>query len=401
MQEAYIYDCVRTPRGKGKPGGALYEVRPVDLLKTVLDALRERNQLDTEQVDDALIGCVTPVDDQGGNIAKTGLLYAEWSHQVPGMQLNRLCASGLESINLAATKVRSGWEDLVVGGGVESMSRVPMGSDGGPLMFDPAVSTATHYVPQGVSADLIAGTAGYSRQQLDEYALASHQRAAEAHASGYFDRSLVAVTDGNGLPILDHDEMIRPATTLDKLASLRPAFEKIGAYGYDAIALRRYPELYTVPHVHTAGNSSSLADGASLVLVGSEQIGQQFGWQPRARIVSFGTVSTEPTIMLQGPAPAARKALRKAGLQPGDIDLWEMNEAFASPVLKFQEAMAVPMDRLNVNGGAIAMGHPLGATGAILLGTLLDELERRDLKRGLAALCVGTGMGVATIIERV
>ncbi|MEO1624151.1 MAG: acetyl-CoA C-acetyltransferase [Bacteroidota bacterium] len=402
IQEAYIYDAVRTPRARGKRGsGSLYEVRPVALLAHILKALQERNDLDTGSVDDLLIGCVSPVDDQGANIAKAALLYADWSYKVAGMQLNRFCASGLEAVNLAAAKVRSGWDQLVVAGGVESMSRVPIESDGGALLFDPDVMTKTSYIPQGVSADLIATIEGFTRETLDAYALQSQQRAWHAQENAYFQRSIIPVYDRNGLLIVDKDEHIRPNTSMEKLATLPAAFEKAGAAGFDAVAMRKYPQLERIHHLHTAGNSSGIVDGAALVLIGNREQGEALGLQARARILSVGTLGSEPTIMLQGPAPAARLALQRAGMSATDIDLWEMNEAFASPVLKFQRELEIEDDRLNVNGGAIAMGHPLGATGAMLLGTLLDELERRDLQTGLVTLCVGGGMGVATIIERV
>ncbi len=401
MTDAYIFDAIRTPRGKGKTSGSLYEVKPVDLLTTCLTALQNRNAFDTAQVDDTIIGCVTPIKGQGGNIAKAALLYAGWSEQVPGIQINRFCASGLEAVNLAAVKVRSGWEDLIVAGGVESMSRIPMESDGGALLYDPEVRIRTAYIPQGVSADLIATKEQYTREELDQYALQSQQRASNAWNKGYFNGSIIPIYDRNGLAILKEDEYIRPNTSIEDLEKLKPSFAKMGANGFDTIALERYPTLEKVYHYHTAGNSSGIVDGAALVLIGNEAKGKELGLRPRAKIISIGTVSTEQTIMLQGPTPAAKKALKRAGLTPEDIDLWEMNEAFAAPVLKFQRDMNIDNEHLNVNGGAIAMGHPLGATGAMLLGTLLDELERRDLKRGLVTLCVGGGMGIATIIERV
>lgn len=401
MAEAYIYDTLRTPRGKGKKNGALYEVRPLDLLSHCLKALESRNHLDTTLVDDVVIGCVTPIGEQGGNIAKTAALYAGWSPLASGMQINRFCASGLEAVNTAAMKVASGWEELVVAGGLESMSRVPMGADGGPMMHDPKVSQSIGFVPQGISADLIATLEGYSRLQLDEYALSSQQRAGNALEKGYFKKAIIPVCDANGLVILENDEFARPDTTIEGLSSLAPSFEALGGLGYDDLAISRYPQVERVQHVHTAGNSSGIVDGAALVLVGSKSIGEKLQLKPRAKVLAIANSGTEPTIMLLGPIPAAHKALQKAGLKPKDIDLWEMNEAFAAPVLKFQEALGIPSDRLNVNGGAISLGHPLGATGAVLIGMMLDELERRDLKRGLVTLCVGGGMGVATIIERV
>ena len=401
MKDAYIFDAVRTPRGKGKRNGSLHEVRPIDLLATVLEALRKRNELDTSLVDDVIMGCVTPTSEQGANISKSALMYAGWANEAPGTQINRFCASGLEAINLAAVKIRSGWDDLVVAGGVESMSRVPIGSDGGAIIFDPDVSRKVGYVPQGIGADLIATIQGYSRERLDTYALRSQKRAAEASAKGYFAKSLIPVYDRNGLLILDTDEYIRSDATLDGLSSLGPAFEFIGISGYDDVALNKYPDVETIQHLHTAGNSSGIVDGAASVLLGSREAGEKLGLTPRARVRVAAATGAEPTIMLQGPTPATQKALLKAGMEKKDIDLWEMNEAFASPVLKFQQDFEVPDEILNVNGGAIAMGHPLGATGAMLLGTVLDELERRDLNVGLITLCVGGGMGVTTIIERV
>ncbi len=397
----YIFDAVRTPRGKGKKSGSLHEVKPIDLLTTVLDALKERNNLDTKEVEDLVIGCVTPVGEQGGDIAKAALLYAGWDEQVPGFQINRFCASGLEAVNLAAMKVASGWEDLVVAGGLESMSRVKMGSDGGPLMFDPAVNTKVGFVPQGISADLIATIEGFDRDTVDGYAVLSQQRAHHAQTNGYFNNSIIPVRDQNDIIILDKDEFLRPATTLESLADLKPAFETMGEMGFDSVALLKYPEVENISHVHTAGNSSGIVDGAALLLIGSKEKGAELGLKPRAKIVAVAVTSSEPTIMLQGPTPAVWKVLKKAGMTPKDIDLWEMNEAFASAVLKFQKDLGIDDAILNVNGGAIAMGHPLGATGAMLVGTMVDELERRNLKTGLVTLCVGGGMGVATIIERV
>ncbi|GAB5550933.1 MAG: acetyl-CoA C-acetyltransferase [Saprospiraceae bacterium] len=400
MNEAYIFDALRTPRAKGRPSGAFYELKPIYLLATVLRALEQRMQLDTSLVDDVVLGCVGPVNDQGFNIAKAGIMYANWHSNVGGMQINRYCASGLEAVNLAAMKVKSGWDQLVVAGGTESLSRVPIGSDGGALLHDPEVISALNYVPQGISADLIATIEGFSRSMVDEYALLSQQRALEASENGFFDASIVPIHDQNGLLILAKDEHIR-STNLESLAKLKPAFASLGAKGFNDMALHKYPEVEKIQHVHTAGNSSGIVDGAALVLVGSKSIGEQLGLQPRARIVSASNISVEPTIMLTGPGPAAKKALASAKMNVADIDLWECNEAFSSVVLKFMKDMDLEVDRVNVNGGAIAMGHPLGATGAMILGTLLDELERRDLQTGLATLCVGGGMGVATIIERV
>lgn len=402
-RDAYIFDAIRTPRGRGKTSGSLYEVKPIDLLTPLFTELKQRYELDTSQVDDVILGCVTPIGEQGGNIAKTAALYAGWDLSVPGVQINRFCASGLDAVNMAAMKVRSGWEDLVVAGGVESMSRVPMGSDGGPMMLDPAVSMQIGYVPQGIGADLIATLEGFSREDVDRYALCSQQRAAHARANGYF-KSIVPVRDQNGLVVLAEDEHIRPDTTLETLAALPPAFEMVGAMGFDAVALQKYVTVERIHHVHTAGNSSGIVDGAALVLIGTREKGEALGLKPRARIVAAALVSTEPTIMLTGPAPASKKALQKAGMTLDDIDLIEVNEAFAAVVLKFMRDMGLEEEgpeRVNVNGGAIAMGHPLGATGAMLLGTALDELERRDLSTALITLCVGGGMGIATIIERV
>lgn len=400
MNEAYIYDAIRTPRGSGKKDGALYEIKPVALLGNLLNRLQQRNRLDTAQVDDIVIGCVTPVGEQGADIAKIAALYAGWADVVAGFQLNRFCASGLEAVNLAAMKIRSGWEDLVVAGGLESMSRVPMMSDGGPWAADPETSIRTGFVPQGIGADLIATLEGFTREDLDRFALASHQKAATAQRSGFFSGSLIPVTDRNGKPLLDHDELVRPEATAESMAALKPSFENLGRLGFDQIALGRYPQIDPIEHLHTPGNSSGIVDGAALLLIGSEAKGRELGMTPRGRIVATAVTSTEPTIMLVGPAPATRKVLGKAQLSVTDIDLFEVNEAFASVVLKFQKDLAIPADKVNVNGGAIAMGHPLGATGAMLVGTLLDELERRNQRYGLCTLCVGGGMGIATIIER-
>jgi acetyl-CoA C-acetyltransferase len=397
--EAYVFDAIRTPRGRGKRG-ALHSVKPVTLAAGVLEALQLRSELDTERVDDVIFGIVTPVGEQGADLARTAVLMAGWDVGVPGTQLNRFCASGLEAVNLAAQKIRSGFDDLVVAGGVESMSRVPMGSDGGAWFIDPETNLATGFVPQGVSADLLATLEGFTREDVDAYAAESQHRATVARDKGYFDRSLVPVVDHNGMLLLDHDETIRFETTVETLAGLKPSFADLGALGFDAVAIDRYPSVERIDHVHTAGNSSQIVDGAAAVLLGSERVGADLGLAPRARIVSAAAVGTDPTIMLVGPAPAARKALDKAGLTVADIDLFEVNEAFAGVVLRFMRELDVSPEIVNVNGGAIALGHPLGATGAMLLGTLLDELERRDLRRGLVTLCVGGGMGVATIIER-
>lgn len=402
MNEAYIFDAIRTPRGKGKKSGSLYEVPPIELIGSQLRELEQRNDLDTSQIDDIVLGCVTPIGDQGGDIARTAALYADWHVDTPGMQLNRFCASGLEAVNLAAMKVRSGWEEMVVAGGVESMSRIPMGSDGGAMMLDPKVSSKVNFVPQGIGADLIATLEGFNRQDVDRFALQSQQRAAHAWQNGYFNKSVVPIADQNGLPILKQDEHIRPGTTMEGLGNLSPAFAMHGEMGFDAVAQQVYTEVEHINHVHTAGNSSGIVDGAAAVLIGSKEKGAAMGLKPRARIVSAALVGTEPTIMLIGPGPASKKALDKAGMTVQDIDLFEVNEAFAAVVLRFMRDMGIESaENLNVNGGAIAMGHPLGATGAMLLGTVLDELERTDLTTALITLCVGGGMGIATIIERV
>ncbi len=399
--EAFIFDAIRTPRGRGKQDGALHSVVAVDLLATLLRALQSRTHLDTAQIDDVVLGCVTPIGEQGGNIARTAALYAGWHVDVPGMQINRFCASGLETINTAAMKVRSGWEHLIVAGGVESMSRVAMGTDGGPMFEDPRVSSAIGFVPQGIGADLIATIEGFRREDVDGFALESQRRAAQATQEGRF-RSLIPVYDAQGALLLDRDEHIRPNTTLEGLAALKPAFARIGETHFDAIALAKYPQVSRIEHVHTAGNSSGIVDGAALVLVGSRAMGERLGMAPRARIRAAALVGTEPTIMLTGPGPAARKALALAGMDINDIDLFEVNEAFAAVVLRFLRDVGLEdMERVNVNGGAIALGHPLGATGAMLLGAALDELERTGKSTALISLCVGGGMGIATIIERV
>ena len=400
-EEAYIYDAVRTPRGRGKKDGALHEVKAVTLLGSVLTALQERTNLDTAQVDDIVMGCVTPVGDQGADIAKTAALAVDWDEKVAGVQLNRFCASGLEAVNMAAMKVRSGFEDLVVAGGVESMSRVPMGSDGGAWATDPATNSHTGFMPQGIGADLIATIDGFSREDVDRFAAESQRKAAEAWEKGYFKRSVIPVKDQNGLTILDRDQHVRPGTTVEALGQLKPSFQAIGEMGFDGVAREKYHYVEKINHVHTPGNSSGIVDGATAMLIGSAAKGKALGLKPRARIVATAVTSTDPTIMLTGPAPATRKALDKAGLTPEQIDLYEVNEAFAAVVMRFQRELNIPDEKVNVNGGAIAMGHPLGATGAMILGTLLDELERRDQRYGLATLCVGGGMGIATIIERV
>ena len=400
MTEAYVYDAVRTPRGKGKKDGSLYEVKPVNLLAGVLAELQRRNDFDTAQVDDVVMGVVSPVGEQGSVIAKVAALKAGWDYRCAGVQLNRFCASGLEAVNMAAQKVRSGWEDLVVAGGVESMSRVPIGSDGGAWAQDPETNSATAFVPQGIGADLIATLEGFSRDDVDAFALESQQRAARAREGGFFAGSMVPVKDFLDQTLLDRDEFIKPHTTMQALASLRPAFDQLGAMGFDDVALSRYPQVERIVHVHHAGNSSGIVDGAAAILVGSEQAGKTHGFTPRARIVAAALSGADPTIMLTGPMPATRKVLAKAGLTIDQIDLFEVNEAFAAVPLKFMRDMGVPHEKVNVNGGAIAMGHPLGATGAMILNTLIDELHRRQLRYGLATLCVGGGMGIATIVER-
>jgi acetyl-CoA C-acetyltransferase len=402
MSEAYVYDAVRTPRGRGKATGSLHGVAPHELVVGLIDALRRRHPgLDPAGIDDLVLGCVTPIRDQGSDIAKIAALAAGLPDRVPGVQLNRFCGSGLEAVNQAASRVRSGWEDLFLAGGVESMSRVPMGSDGSPFSEDAAAAVTPDSVPQGVSADLIATLEGYTREDVDRYAAESHARAALAWEEGRFDRSVVAVTDAAGAVLLDRDETIRPGTTVETLAALRPAFAEMGRAGADERALRKYPEAGAIDHVHHAGNSSGIVDGAALVLVGSEAAGARHGLTPRARIRSAAVVGSEPTIMLTGPGPASRLALDRAGLSIHDIDLIEINEAFASVALRLMRDLDdFPHERTNVNGGAIAMGHPLGATGAMILGTLVDELERTGDRYGLATLCIGGGMGVATVVER-
>jgi acetyl-CoA C-acetyltransferase len=403
VPQAFVYDALRTPRGKGKKNGALHEVKPIDLVVGLLDAVKERNAgLDAARVDDVVLGVVTPVGDQGADIARTAALKAGYPETVAGVQLNRFCASGLEAVNQAAQRVRSGFEDLILAGGVESMSRVPMGSDGGAWAMDPETAFTTAFVPQGIGADLIATIEGFGREDVDAFAVESQARAAKAQANGYFEKSVVPVRDRNGITVLDHDEFIRPGTTMESLAGLPPSFAGIGDQGgFDAVALEKYHWVERIDHVHHAGNSSGIVDGAALVAIGSEQVGRDLGLSPRARIVSAAVSGSDPTIMLTGPAPASRKALAKAGMTVDDIDLFEINEAFAAVALRFMRDLDLDPERVNVNGGAIAMGHPLGATGAMILGTLIDELERRDLQRGLATLCVGGGMGVATIVERI
>ena len=401
MSEAFIYDHVRTPRGKGKKDGSLHQAAPVWLLRTLLQAMQHRNALDTGLVDDLVLGCVTPVGEQGADIARTAVLDAEWAQTVAGVTQSRFCASGLESVNLAAAKVASGFEDLVVAGGVESMSRWPMGSDGGAWVMDPRVNQKLAFVPQGISADLIGTLEGWSRHDVDSFALRSHQRAAAARAEGRFAKSIVPVKDIAGLLMLAEDETIRANASLEGMAKLEPSFAMMGSMGFDATALRKYTTIERIEHIHHAGNSSGIVDGAALMLVGSREGGAKAGLKPRARIRAAAVIGSEPTIMLTGPTPSARKALAKAGMAAKDIDLWEVNEAFAVVPMKLARDLDVDMERINVNGGSIAMGHPLGATGCIILGTLLDELELRNLSTGAATLCVGGGMGICTIIERV
>ncbi|NOJ81026.1 acetyl-CoA C-acetyltransferase [Myxococcus xanthus] len=401
-QEAFIFDAVRTPRGKGRKG-ALHGTKPITLLTGLVDALKKRHpNLDPQRIDDVVLGVVSPVGEQGADIARTLVLAAGLPETVGGVQLNRFCASGLTAVNMAAQQVRSGWEHLVIAGGVESMSRVPMGSDGGAWAMDPATNFDTYFVPQGISADLIATIEGFTREDVDRYAARSQQLAAQAWAGGYFKNSVVPVVDQNGLTVLDHDELMRPDSTVASLGKLNPSFSVMGeAGGFDAVALQKYHFVERIEHVHTPGNSSGIVDGAALVLIGSEQVGKSLGLTPRARIAAVATSGADPTIMLTGPIPATQKLLEIAGLSVKDIDLFELNEAFASVVLKYQKDLGIPDEKLNVNGGAIAMGHPLGATGAMILGTMVDELERRKARRAVITLCVGGGMGVATLIERV
>ena len=400
--ETLIYDHVRTPRGKGKPDGSLHEVTPVWLASRPLVALKERNQLNTAAIDDVVMGCVMPVGEQGGNIARMAVLQADYDQQVPALQINRYCGSGLEAVAFAASKVMAGQADLAIGGGVEMMSRVPMGADGGAWAQDPQVAAKTYFVMQGISADLLSSLRGHSRNDVDAYSAESHRRAHRAWTEGRFDGAVVPVQDFLGLTLLSRDETIRPETSTETLLQLKPAFTDMGEkYGYDSVAMQRYPQVEKIHHIHHAGNSSGIVDGAAAVLVGNAHIGSQLGLKPRARIRSFAAIGSEPTLMLDGPSFAARKALARAGMQASDIDLWELNEAFASVVLTMMEELNIPHDRMNVNGGAIAMGHPLGATGAMILGTALDELERSGRQTALVSLCVAAGMGSAMIIERV
>lgn len=402
MTDAFIYDHVRSPRGRGRPNGSLHEVTPVDLAARVLASLRDRNALDTGAVDDVILGCVTPVGEQGSCIARMAVLEADYDENVPGKQLHRFCASGLEAVNSAAAQIMAGQSDITIGGGVECMSRVPMGSDSGPMHADPAFAYKTYFVPQGIGADLIATKYGFSREDVDAYAVESQKRAAHAWDNGYFSRSITPIKDHIGMTLLEKDEHMRPGTSMEDLAGLKAAFAIMGDQaGFDAIALQKYPEIEAINHVHTGGNSSGIVDGAAAMLLGSKDAGAALGLQPRARIRGFSSVGTDPTIMLTGPAPAAEKVLKRCGMKTADIDLFELNEAFASVVLRFMQQLDIPHDKINVNGGAIAMGHPLGATGTMILGTVLDELERRDLNTALINLCIGGGMGTATIIERV
>ena len=401
MAEAFIYDAVRTPRGKGKKDGSLHQVTPIHLVANLMWALEERSGLDTALVDDVVLGCVTPVGEQGADIARVAVLYANWAETVAGVTQSRFCASGLESVNIAAQKVMSGMEDLVVAGGVESMSRWAMGSDGGAWAMDPRVNQFTGFAPQGIGADTIATLEGFSREDVDRFALDSQRKATRAREAGHFSKTLVPVKDVNGLTVLDHDEYIRSDATMEGLGALKPSFEQMGQMGFDATALRKYTTLEKINHVHHAGNSSGIVDGAALMLIGSKKMGRKLGLKPRARIRQTAVIGSEPTIMLTGIGPASKKALKRAGMQASDIDLFEINEAFAAVVLRAQRDLDIDPAKVNVNGGSIAMGHPLGATGCIILGTLLDELERQDKQTGLASLCVGAGMGIATIIERV
>lgn len=401
MAEAFIYDAVRTPRGRGKSDGSLHDRQPIQLLTSVLRELRDRSQLDTSLIDDVIMGCVTPIGEQGADIARTAALEAGYNESVSGVQVNRFCSSGLEAINMAAAYVMSGQIDAIVAGGVESMSRVPMGSDGGALFMNPHIVARHHIVPQGISADLIATQCGYSRSDVDHFAAESYRRAVEAQADNRFHKSLIPIKDELGITLLDYDEGVRPGTTVESLSKLKPAFEAMGQMGLDALALLKYAQFDRINHVHHAGNSSQIVDGAAAVLVGSASFGKQADLKPRARIKAFAMVGSEPTIMLTGPIPATRKVLKRAGMSINDIDLFEVNEAFAAIPMLFMDEFHVDHSRLNVNGGAIALGHPLGATGAIISATLLDELERTGKQFGLSTLCVGGGMGVATIIERV
>lgn len=402
MTDAYIYDHVRSPRGRGRPNGSLHEVTPVDLASQVLATLRDRNDLDTSKLDDVIMGCTAPVGEQGSVIPRTALLNAGYDQSVPGKQINRFCASGLEAVNTAAAQIMSGQSDLTIGGGIECMSRVQMGSDSGAMHADPAIAYKIYFAPQGIGADLIASLNGFSRKDVDAYAVESQKRAANAWDSGYFANSVIPIKDHIGMTLLAKDEHMRPGTSMDDLAGLKAAFTVMGDQaGFDAVALQKYPEIEAINHVHTGGNSSGIVDGSAAMLLGSKEIGDSLGLKPRAKIVGFSSIGTDPTIMLTGPTPSAEKVLKRCGMTTDDIDLFELNEAFASVVMLFMRKMNIPHDKINVNGGAIAMGHPLGATGTMILGTALDELERRDLNTALINLCIGGGMGTATIIERV
>ena len=401
MTDCFIYDAVRTPRGRGKKDGALHEVTALELATQALKAIRDRNHLDTAELDDVIMGCVDPVGEQGADIARAAVLKAGFDETVPGVQINRFCASGLEACNIAAGQIMAGQTDLAIGGGVEAMSRVPIGSSGGAWPEDPSIAIPAYFVPQGISADLIATLDGFSRDDVDAFAVESQKRAANAWNKGYFKNSVIAIKDPIGQTILERDEHMRPDTSMQSLASLKPAFAEFGAYGFDAVAIQRYPQVEAINHVHHAGNSSGIVDGAAAVLLGSKEEGRKLGLKPRARVKAFASIGSEPCIMLTAPADVARKVLKRAGMKAEDIDLYEINEAFASVVLRFMREMKVSPDKLNVNGGAIALGHPLGATGAMILGTALDELERRNLNTALITLCIGAGMGTAAIIERV
>ena len=402
MTEAFIYDAIRTPRGRGKSDGALHEVTALNLASQALGAIKERNKLDPLLVDDVVLGCVDPVGEAGGDIARVAAIMAGYGDEVPGVQINRFCASGLDAVNFAAAEVMSGQHEMTIGGGVESMSRVGIGASGGAWPVDPSIALKSYFVPQGISADLIATRYGFSRDDVDAYAVESQKRAAQSWDEGRFNKSVVPVKDINGITLLAKDEHMRPTTTMQTLAQLNPSFVQMGEMaGFDAVAVQRYPEIETLNHVHTPGNSSGIVDGAAAVLIGSKDAGRAAGLKPRARIRQFANIGSEPAIMLTGPVPVTEKVLKKAGMTTKDIDLWELNEAFASVVLRYMQAFDIPHDKINVNGGAIAMGHPLGATGAMILGTVLDELERRNLNTALVTLCIGVGMGTATIIERV
>jgi len=402
MADAFIYDAIRTPRGRGKADGSMHEVTALNLAAQTLAAVKDRNKLDPALIDDVVLGCVDPVGEAGGDIARAAALVAGFGDEVPGIQINRFCASGLDAVNFAAAEVMSGQHEMTIGGGAESMSRVGIGASGGAWPVDPSIAVTTYFLPQGISADLIATKYGFSRDDVDAYAVESQKRAAKAWDEGRFKNSIVPVKDVNGLTILAKDEHMRPGTTMQTLASLQPSFVQMGEMaGFDAVAVQRYPEVEAVNHVHTPGNSSGIVDGAAAVLIGSKAAGKAAGLKPRARIRQFANIGSEPAIMLTGPIPVSEKVLKKAGMTKKDIDLWELNEAFASVVLRYMQALNIPHDKINVNGGAIAMGHPLGATGAMILGTVLDELERRDKETALITLCIGVGMGTATIIERV